>query len=572
MAEFIPCLSQTKKNMKRSKFHLFASLVFIWLLFSNCQPSAALPANVVESIEKRIENELNPSIAIAIVDENGTKFYNFGKVSVSGKLVDEHTIYEIGSISKVFTSILLSQKVIEGSVSLDDPINQFLPKDIAVPVMGSREITLGNLSDHTSGLPRLPQNMLPENPNNPYADYSVDQMYSFISTYKPIREVGAEYEYSNLAQGLLGHILALNGGVSYESLMIDNIAWPLGMKETKIALDQKMSDNLATGHSGGAEVENWDLPTLAGAGAIRSSTADMIKFVAANLGLTQSSLLPSMQLSHTIRHNKAGEMRVGLAWHVKQGAEGDVVWHNGGTGGYKSFAGFVKETGKGVVILTNSTESVDDIGMHLLDSDSELKKVKPKEDAVQVPEKVLERYVGTYELSPAFRIVITREGTRLFEQATGQGKLEVFAKNDTDFFLKVVDAQITFQVREDETVESMTLFQNGQKMIGKRLEEGAVSEAPSMPEVVPVAEEILERYVGSYQLATSFSITITREGTQLFEQATGQGRLKIFAKSETEFFMTAVDAQATFQMKDDGTVESMTWFQNGQQIVGKKTK
>ncbi|MEP5611724.1 MAG: serine hydrolase [Cyclobacteriaceae bacterium] len=558
--------------MKRSKLQLFISLLVVLLLFSNCQQVGTLPANVVESIEKRIENELNPSVAIAIVDESGTRFYNFGKVRANGEDVDEHTIYEIGSISKVFTSILLSQKVIKGSVSLDDPINQFLPEDVVVPILGSNQITLGNLSDHTSGLPRMPQNLLPANPNNPYADYSVDQMYSFISTYNPIREVGAEYEYSNLAQGLLGHLLALNEGVSYEKLMIDNIASPLEMNETKIVLDQTMSENLAIGHSGGMEAENWDLPTLAGAGAIRSSTSDMITFISANMGLNESPLLPSMELSHTIRHSKAGTMRVGLAWHIKKGAKGDVIWHNGGTGGYRAFAGFVKETGKGVVVLTNSAESVDDIGMHLLDPETELKKVKPKVDVVQVPEEILERYVGTYELTPAFRIVITREGTRLFEQATGQGRLEIFAKNESEFFLKAVEAQVTFQVRDDDTVGSMTLFQNGQEMIGKRLEDGVASDTPSMPEEVEVAEEILEKYVGSYQLAPSFSIVITREGNRLFEQATGQGKLEIFAKSETEFFMKVVDAQATFQMNDDGTVESMMWFQNGQQIVGKKTR
>ena len=231
----------------------------------------------------------------------------------------------------------------------------------------------------------------------------------------------------------------------------------------------KGATDLAIGHSGGAETENWDIPTLAGAGAIRSSTADMLKFLAANLEFTDTPLRSSIELSHKIRHDKAGNMRVGLGWHVKKGEDGDVIWHNGGTGGYRAFAGFLKEVGNGVVVLTNSSISVDDIGFHLLDPGSKLNEVKSKADAVQVPEETLESYVGNYEFQPNFSMAITREGTQLFGQATGQDRFELFAKSESEFYLTVVEAQITFQVKEDK-VESLILFQAGQEMIGKKVE------------------------------------------------------------------------------------------------------
>ncbi len=174
-------------------------------------------------------------------------------------------------------------------------------------------------------------------------------------------------------------------------------------------------------------------------------------------------------MTHEVRHSKAGNMRVGLGWHIKKGSNGDVIWHNGGTGGYRAFAGFVKESGKGVVVLTNSTTGADDIGFHLLDPDSKLTEVASKSEAVAVSEETLERYVGNYQLTPNFSIAITRKGEQLYGQATGQNRFELFAKNDTDFFLVVVDAQITFQVKED-VVESLTLFQNGQEIIGKKVE------------------------------------------------------------------------------------------------------
>ena len=222
----------------------------------------------------------------------------------------------------------------------------------------------------------MPDNFNPKDFSNPYADYTVEQMYAFLSGYRLPRDVGAEYEYSNLAQGLLGHILALNAGTSYEDLMISTIAGPLGMNETKIVFDENMKRNLAIGHSGGREVSNWDIPTLAGAGGIRSSVHDMLKFLAANIGSTQTPLRSAMDKSHETRHFKAGEARVGLAWHIIKGKLGDVIWHNGGTGGYRTFAGFVKETQKGVVVFTNSTEGADDIGFKLLNPGAMLNPVK----------------------------------------------------------------------------------------------------------------------------------------------------------------------------------------------------
>lgn len=455
--------------MSRFKIFYLPLFLFLSLFACSCHADENLPGDVVSSIEKRIDSGINPSIAIGVVDQNGTRFYNYGKTQEGGKPVDQHTIYEIGSITKVFTAILLAEKVLDGTVSLDDPINEYLPERAQIPVSGTKEITLGNLSDHTSGLPRMPGNFHPADPRNPFADYTVEQLYSFISGHKPTREPGSEYEYSNLAQGLLGHILTLICGLDYETMMIENIASPLGMKETKITTDKNMKDHLAIGHSNGEEVENWDIPSLAGAGAIRSSTFDMVKFLSANLEYMDTPLQAAMQLTQKVRHDKGpGGMRVGLAWHIKNGAEGDVIWHNGGTGGYRAFAGFVKESGKGVVVLTNSNISVDDIGFHLLDPDFKLKEIHSKADAVDVPEEILKSYVGEYELNPGFDIAITREGNRLFGQATGQPKFEMFAKNDSAFFLVAVDAQITFQVNVDE-VKSLTLFQNGQQITGKKI-------------------------------------------------------------------------------------------------------
>ncbi len=407
------------------KPHLIITLITLTAL--QCQSPGQqvkkeLPPEIIETIEKRILNEFTPSVAIALIDSSGTYYFNFGKTEVGGEEVDENTIYEIGSISKVFTGILLAQQILDGDLNMEDRINDLLPDSVKVPVIGETEIALGNLTDHTSGLPRMPTNFAPANPNNPYADYSVNQMYEFISSYEPTREVGSQYEYSNLAQGLLGHLLANKRNTSYEELMIDVIADPLGMDDTRIDFTDRMKENLAFGHSDGEVVENWDIPTLAGAGAIRSSTSDMARFISANLGYLDTPLIDAMNLSHDVRHDKAGAMSVAMGWHIKKGENGDVIWHNGGTGGYRTFAGFVKETGEGVVVLTNSSQGSDDIGFRLLDPGSELANPRFKSDAAELADSTLAQYVGVYELEPEFTITITKEENQLYGQATGQGQ------------------------------------------------------------------------------------------------------------------------------------------------------
>ncbi|HMB89781.1 MAG TPA: serine hydrolase, partial [Rhodothermales bacterium] len=252
------------------------------------------------------------------------------------------------------------------------------------------------------------------------------------------------------------------------TLVIERIAAPLGMDDTRITLTEDQQERLATGHSGGSAVSNWDLPALAGAGALRSTAEDMLRFVAANLGVQESPLFAAMQMTHAPRAAAGSpDMQVGMGWHIRTNDTSEIVWHNGGTGGYRSFAGFKEAQGYGVVVFTNTDWSVDDIGFHMLDSTYALKEVTP---VVSVDPDVLERYVGRYQLAPAFIITITRDGGQLTAQATGQPSFSIYPSSETEFFLKVVEAQITFNVAEDGTVESLTLHQNGQHMPGTKIE------------------------------------------------------------------------------------------------------
>jgi CubicO group peptidase (beta-lactamase class C family) len=352
------------------------NLCFACMLAVTSLAQTTLPEAVVESIQSRIDLGMNPSIAIGVLDDSGVHYYNFGLTKAGGKTVDEHTIYEIGSITKTFTGILLADATLNGLVAVDDPAQKYLPDAVHMPEFDGDQITLGHLSDHTSSMPRMPDNFEPADPTNPYADYSTDRMYDFVNSCELTREIGSEFEYSNLAQGLLGHILALRSGKDYETILRETILKPLKMNETAITFTKPMRGNLAQPHTQGAESANWDLNVLAGAGAIRSSVHDMLLYLKANLGLAESELNPAMEMSHQQRHTKAGQ-GIGLGWFINPAGDGEVLSHGGATGGYNAFAGFNKTTGQAVVVLTNSDAGIGDIGMHLMDPDAPLRPIWP---------------------------------------------------------------------------------------------------------------------------------------------------------------------------------------------------
>ena len=174
--------------------------------------------------------------------------------------------------------------------------------------------------------------------------------------------------------------------MSYESLVQQRICQTLGMTNTQITLSPDLQKRLAIGHNtGGEAVKNWDLPSLAGAGAIRSTANDLLKFVAANLGLTKSELFPAMQLMQQPRHGAgSATMDIGLAWHIAKKFDTVLIWHNGGTGGYRSFMGFDPQKKCGVVVLANSANSIDDLGFHLLQSKYPLTKFEAKKERVAI--------------------------------------------------------------------------------------------------------------------------------------------------------------------------------------------
>lgn len=416
-------------------------------------------------------------VVVGIIGVEGRRVIAYGHLEKGDpRPLNGDTIFEVGSTTKVFTSLLLTDMVERGEVALDDPAAKYLPASffpVKMPERNGRLITLVDLATHTSGLPRLPTNIFPKDSSNPYADYSVEQLYQFLATYKLPRDIGSQYEYSNLGGGLLGHVLAQRAGMDYEALVRSRICDPLGMNSTRITLDPEMKARLAVGHNHAMEtVGNWDLPTLAGAGALRSSANDLLTFLSANLGYTKSLLAPAMAAMLNVRRPTGQPgLEVAHGWHILTTSGKVIVWHNGGTGGYRSFMGFDPKAGIGVAALSNAgtLAGVDDIGRHLLDQSIPLMKPPSEHKEVAVDPELFDRYVGRYQLASNFILAVTREGDHLFVQATGQSKCEIFPEGDRDYFLKIVDAQITFVTDGSGPATELILHQNGRDQHAKRV-------------------------------------------------------------------------------------------------------
>jgi len=422
--------------------------------------------------------ETQGGVTIGVVQHGVERIFSYGTARLD-------SVFEIGSITKTFTGLILAQMVEQGKVKLDDPVRELLPPDtVAKPASGG-EITLVDISDQHAGLPRMPDNFHPADPNNPYADYDVKLLYAFVAKHGVARTADAPFLYSNLAVGLLGQALANRAGIPYSTLLHDQIIGPLKMGDTAIALTPELRARFIPGFAGGKPAHEWDLDALAGAGGIRSTAADMLKYLEAQLHPDQlaasalttpdgKTLPTAIAMSHTIHAEVGGGQHIALNW-FRIDATGSF-WHNGGTGGYSSYALFNPAKDYALVVLYNAGPVpdvfADKLGAHieqrLTGSPAEtLAREFPK--TVDVDPKVLDGYVGDYQLAPNFILSVTRDGTHMMTQATGQERIEIFPESQTKFFTKVMEASITFVADDQGRATSIILHQNGAYHEAKRV-------------------------------------------------------------------------------------------------------
>jgi D-alanyl-D-alanine-carboxypeptidase/D-alanyl-D-alanine-endopeptidase len=338
---------------------------------------AQIPIDNIKAIlKKEVVNKRSKSIIVGIVDVNGSRIIAEGKINdTDTALPDANTIYEIGSITKVFTSLLLADMSLKKQLSLEDPVSRYLPKNVKVPVRNGKEISLLSLATNRSGLPRNAFNIDPLNLENPFAEYNREQLYDFISHYEQGYDVNTKWRYSNIGYSLLGDILSIAGKKSYKNLVSENICKPLNMQNTFFSLPADVKCTIASGYTEyGQPASNWNF-TLAGGGGLRSNMNDMLIFAKTNLGFIQSDLLPAMEMCHVLQAKKDGnDTYTTMGWTLANDNGKYILFKDGGTGGYRTFIGLDKINKTAVVVLSNTNNPVTDIGWHILD---ETHKIEP---------------------------------------------------------------------------------------------------------------------------------------------------------------------------------------------------
>jgi serine-type D-Ala-D-Ala carboxypeptidase/endopeptidase len=456
-----------------SSFGLVWNCLLALLVLGQAAARAQLPVipqDVIAHIHSRVTNGFTPGIVVGMVNSAGASYYSYGVGNLdTGAAVNEDSIFEIGSITKTFTGTLLSQLVLAGDMVLTDPVKNYLPENVRVPSRNGKVITLRHLATHRSGLPRMPTNWNPADLLNPYADYTVQQMYDFLSSYELTRDPGASYEYSNFGMGLVGYVLSLKTGTDYAALVSERITGILGMNDTGISLSARMLRNLAPGHSGIVQVPNWDLgPAFAGAGALRSSARDLLQYVAANMGLVPTDLYAAMTNAHVILAPAFTGSSLGLAWFTTPVTGDQMIWHDGGTGGYRSYAGFLKNKQLGVVVFASSDFDVSDLGAHLLATIQPLRSI-PK--TVQVDLNTLQSCVGRYQGTGGdyFDIGFGHDHLTCAYSGDRGASYTFYPSSLWTFFLTVVDASARFQANSQGLVTKLAWTQNGQSSTYNRV-------------------------------------------------------------------------------------------------------
>jgi CubicO group peptidase (beta-lactamase class C family) len=514
-----------------------------------------LPERVKKAAQGRIAAATYQTLVFGVVDGDKIEVMAFGTLD-DGTTPDGNTVYEIGSITKTFTATLLAQEVLSGGVTLETPVARLLP-DFKIPSRGGREITLGELGTQHSGLPRLPSNLLPRDAANPYADYDASKLQAFLAEYQLPRDPGATYEYSNLGFGLLGYALAQWKHTTYRAAIDDAILNPLGMTMSGTVLSDAMRAHLVPGHDQtGTTAKNWDIDALAGAGAIRSTANDMLRYLKANMGIDQSPLGAAMKLAQQPRRDMTRTMRIGLAWMTT--GKG-IVWHDGATGGYRSFLGLTADRQRGVIVLSNTAVDADDLGFATLDADARL---APAQTAIALPSASLDEYVGTYKLAEGFLLNVSRLHDGLFAKASRQGAFPIFPSAPNEFFARVAGIRLSFTRDAQGAVNGLVLHQNGDRPAAKL----SASELPPERQEIALDAATLDQYVGQYRFDFGALFEVALRSHHLEAQLTGQSAYPIFASAKDKFFYKVVEAQLDFERDRDGKVVAVVLHQNGRDM------
>ena len=476
-------------------------------------------------------------------------------MGVTGRIEPSHVppervIFEIGSISKVFTGLLLAQTLLEDKITLDTTLRELMGPEQTFEDPAVAAITVQQLITHTSGLPRLPANLdLARNAIDPYAKYDRTQLNAAVARQKLRGSPPFARSYSNYGVGLLGDLLARLHGETWEALVKQRITGPLGMHDTTMALTEEQLQRLAPPYEGEKPMSSWRFTALAGAGALRSTAADMVRFGQALLSPESTPFPSAIELLHL---PQTPDGKIGLAIMLETVDSEPVFEHNGATAGYRALLQLLPASRTVRVLLSNNAV----IEPAQVANAIRNEKPRTRESGKMLTEAQLSEYPGMYVLRPGLRFTIVRRGPELWTQLTGQAFLRLYPHELPDrFFLKAAAAEVQFNRRNGKIV-SLTNCQNGRETLAER------STQPLPPLLFRDARS-LNTLTGVYELAPGKEFKIKETNGILWAQLTGQPFLPLFERRKDWFEYDTIKAALEFETQDGQHATALRLHQNG---------
>jgi D-alanyl-D-alanine-carboxypeptidase/D-alanyl-D-alanine-endopeptidase len=542
-------------------------------------PSALSQNLTDEWVEKAaaplVENRIVDGLSIGYIEGEHYGIVHLGSANQANEKANNLTVYELGSISKLFTSLLLADEAVRGEINLYAAADVANPAGIRLPSRDGRSIKWIDLSTHRTGLPRLASNMPLTDLANPYRDYDAKKAAEFLNQYTLPRKPGESQEYSNFAVSVLGYLLAEKAGKPYQELLRERIAEPLEMTDCTVSLSDDQTKRFATPHDKfGSVASPWTCADLPGAGGVHATMRDMMRFAKAQLNPPSGTLGEAIELAwkqHT--EADASGSAMGLGWMIA--GDGQSRWHNGGTGGFSTYMVINRKLKCAVIVLCNTAVSheVDQLGTQLL-MKAAGQEVKPESkdtsdqesDKLANDAKLRSRLVGRYQLAPDFIFDVSDRDGHLMVGITNQPTQEVYPDSPTRWSYHGVDATLEFKLQKTGFANSLVLHQNGADQTARRIEEGKPEPSETSdnkPGDPAIDSNLRNRLVGRYKLRPDFIFTVRDRDGHLMVGITNQPIQEVFPDSPTRWSYHGVDATLEFNLPKTGRAKSLVLHQNG---------
>lgn len=546
-----------------------AALLFLLNLAIFLVPSKNISAqNITQEIDALLNESYpdnGPAISLLIAKNGQTIYRNAsGKANLELDInASPDNVFELGSITKQFTAVAILMLEEQGKLTVNDEITKYIPE---YPTQGNT-ITIHHLLNHTSGIKSY------TNMASFEKDARIDRTPSeIIEVFKNETmefKSGEEYNYNNSGYILLGHIIELVSGQSYESFIQENIFDPLDMKHSTYGSKTKLIPNRAWGYSEKNGFENAEYLSMSlpyAAGSLMSTVDDMLKWqnaLSANKLITKESYAKATSGS---KLNNGEEISYGYGW-MKDNLRGStMIHHGGGIFGYTTFGLYLPVEDIYVIGLSNCDCGNVNLTTTKAAAIAMGKPFKSIKDVIELSENKLSKWVGAYSFEGGVIRHITVEEGQVYSQREGSTKLPIFPITENHYIFE--DGMIEYDFNMVNGKRNVRMSRSGNVMIGDEIDKAP----PAARKEIELTTNILEQYIGKYELAPTFHIEVFLNDGKLMAQATGQSAFQLYAENETDFFLKVVDAQVKFSKDEHDKVNMLTLYQGGAAMPGMKVK